>query len=114
MGKSVSHDLRLRMVRGIAAGKSRRAVATQFEVAPSTAVRVQSRFAATGSVELARQGAPQGVGQARPLHASHSGQGEGAAGHHHAGSGRLAGGGARGNRRSLEPVQAFVPARVYL
>ena len=66
MGKSVSHDLRLRMVRGIAAGKSRRAVATQFEVAPSTAVRVQSRFAATGSVEPARQGRPRGSGKLGP------------------------------------------------
>ena len=62
MGKSVSHDLRLRMVRGIAAGKSRRAVATQYEVAPSTAVRVQSRFMATGSVDPAKQGRPKGSG----------------------------------------------------
>jgi transposase len=66
MGKAVSHDLRLRMVRGIAAGKSRRAMATQFEVAPSTAVRVQSRFAATGSVEPARQGRPRGSGKLGP------------------------------------------------
>jgi transposase len=63
MGKSVSHDLRLRMVRGIASGKSRRAVAAQFEVAPSTAVRVQARFAATGSVDPARQGRPRGSGK---------------------------------------------------
>lgn len=63
MGKSVSHDLRLRMVRGIAAGKSRRAVATQYEVAPSTAVRVQSRFMATGSVDPAKQGRPKGSGK---------------------------------------------------
>lgn len=63
MGKSVSSDLRLRMVRGIASGKSRRAVAAQFEVAPSTAVRVQARFAATGSVDPARQGRPKGSGK---------------------------------------------------
>jgi transposase len=63
MGKSVSRDLRLRMVHGIAAGKSCRAVATQFEVAPSTAVRVQSRFAATGSVDPAKQGRPRGSGK---------------------------------------------------
>lgn len=63
MGKSVSSDLRLRMVRGIASGKSRRAVAAQFEVAPSTAVRVQARYAATGSVEPARQGRPKGSGK---------------------------------------------------
>ena len=63
MGKAVSNDLRLRMVRGIAEGKTRRAVATQFEVAPSTAVRVQSRFVATGSVAPARQGRPKGSGK---------------------------------------------------
>ena len=66
MGKSVSLDLRLRMVRGIASGKSRRAVAAQFEVAPSTAVRVQARFAATGSVGPARQGRPKGSGKLGP------------------------------------------------
>ena len=66
MGKAVSNDLRLRMVRGIAAGKSRRAVAAQFEVAPSTAVRVQARYAATGSVDPARQGRPKGSGKLGP------------------------------------------------
>jgi transposase len=66
MGKPVSYDLRLRMVRGIASGKSRREVATQFEVAPSTAVRVQSRFAATGSVDPAKQGRPEGSGKLGP------------------------------------------------
>ena len=66
MGKAVSHDLRLRMVRGVAVGKSRRAVAIQFEVAPSTAVRLQARFAATGSVDPARQGRPKGSGKLDP------------------------------------------------
>jgi len=66
MGKAVSLDLRVRMVRGIAGGKSRRAVAAQFEVAPSTAVRLQARYAATGSVEPARQGRPQGSGKLGP------------------------------------------------
>ncbi len=69
MGKAVSIDLRLRMVRGIAAGKSRRGVAAQFEVAPSTAVRVQARYAATGSVEPARQGRPKGSGKLGPYRA---------------------------------------------
>ena len=41
MGKAVSNDLRLRMVRGIAAGKSRRSVAAQFEVAPYRAVVIE-------------------------------------------------------------------------
>ena len=66
MGKSVSYDIRLRMVRGIAAGKSRRAVAAQFEVAPSTAVRVQARFTATGSVDPAKQERPKGSGKLGP------------------------------------------------
>jgi transposase len=38
-------------------------VAAQFEVAPSTAVRVQARYAATGSVAPARQGRPKGSGK---------------------------------------------------
>jgi transposase len=66
MGKSVSYDLRIRMVRGIAEGKSRRTVAAQFEVAPSTAVRVQARFTATGSVDPAKQGRPKGSGKLGP------------------------------------------------
>ena len=66
MGKSISSDMRLRMVRGIEAGKTRRAVAAQFEVAPSTAVRIQKRYEATGSVEPARQGRPRGSGKLAP------------------------------------------------
>ena len=66
MGKPISDDLRLRMVRGIAEGKSRRAVATQYDVAPSTAVRVQSRFALTGSIAPAQQGRPKGSGKLGP------------------------------------------------
>jgi len=66
MGRSISSDLRQRMVRGIASGRTRRAVAEQFEVAPSTAVRIQARFAATGSVEPAKQGRPQGSGKLGP------------------------------------------------
>lgn len=66
MGRSVSADLRVRMVRGVAEGKSRRAVATQFEVSASTAVRVQARYEATGSVAPARQGRPPGSGKLGP------------------------------------------------
>jgi len=66
MGKAVSQDLRLRLVRGIAEGKSRRAVAAQFEVAPSTAVRLQTRYAATGSIEAAKQGRPAATGKLGP------------------------------------------------
>ena len=68
MGQSVSTDLRIRMVRGIAAGKSRRFVAAQFEVAASTAVRVQARYAATGSVAPAKQGRPKGSGKLGRFH----------------------------------------------
>jgi transposase len=50
MAKALSADLRERIVGGICDGKSRRAVAAQFGVAPSTAVRLQARFEATGSV----------------------------------------------------------------
>lgn len=50
MGQSVSSDLRLRIVRGVAAGHSRRSMALRFEVSPSTAVRVQARYAASASV----------------------------------------------------------------
>ena len=66
MGKSVSADLRLRIVRGIEAGSSRRSMASRFEVAPSTAVRVQARYAATGSVGPAKQGRPKGSGKLGP------------------------------------------------
>lgn len=70
MGRAILTDLRLRMVRGISAGKSRREVAEQFEVAPSTAVRVQARYAATGSVEPAKQGRPKGSGKLGPYRAA--------------------------------------------
>lgn len=63
MGQSISNDLRVRMVRGVGSGKSRRAVAAQFEVAPSTAWRIKARFDATGSVEPAKQGRPRGSGK---------------------------------------------------
>ena len=46
MGRAISTDLRLRMVRGISAGESCREVTQQFDAAPSTAVRAQARYAA--------------------------------------------------------------------
>ena len=63
MGRSTSLDLRDRIVRGIAEGHSRRAMADRYQVAPSTAVRVQDRFKATGSLEPAKQGRPIGSGK---------------------------------------------------
>lgn len=66
MGQAISDDLRWRMVRGVERGKSRRAVAAQFEVAPSTAVRLVERYEETGSVAPARQGRPKGSGKLGP------------------------------------------------
>ncbi|MEZ5897635.1 MAG: IS630 family transposase [Parvularculaceae bacterium] len=66
MGRSLSTDIRRRMVLGVDRGKTRRAVAAQFEVAPSTAVRLMARYAATGSVKPARQGRPKGSGKLGP------------------------------------------------
>jgi len=66
MGKAISSDLRERIVQGVEAGQSRRAMAARFAVAPSTAVRVQQRYRATGSVAPARQGRPSGSGKLGP------------------------------------------------
>lgn len=66
MGKPISSDLRERIVRGVAAGQTRRAMAARFEVAASTAVRIQARYRATGSVAPARQGRPAGSGKLGP------------------------------------------------
>lgn len=66
MGKAISSDLRERIVRGVEAGQSCRAMAARFAVAPSTAVRVQQRYRATGSVAPARQGRPSGSGKLGP------------------------------------------------
>ena len=63
MGKAYSEDRRTRMVGTVVSGKSRRAVAEQFEVAPSTVIKLQKRFEATGSLEPARQGRPKGSGK---------------------------------------------------
>lgn len=66
MGQAVSSDLRRRLVRGVESGKSRRAVAAQFEVAASTAVRVLARLRDTGSIDPVRQGRPRGSGKLGP------------------------------------------------
>jgi transposase len=66
MGKAISTDLRLRLVRGVERGHSRRAVAAQFEVSPATAVRVQKRYEETGSVMPSRQGRPKNSGKLAP------------------------------------------------
>jgi len=55
--------MRERIVRGVENGQSRRAMAARFEVAPSTAVRIQKRYESTGSVAPAKQGRPRGSGK---------------------------------------------------
>ena len=67
MARAVSIDLRRRLARAIAQGKSRRAAAAQFEVAPSTAVRLQQRLDRTGSLEPGRRGRPAGRGKLAPF-----------------------------------------------
>ncbi len=67
MVKALSTDLRERMARGMAEGKSRRSVAAQFEVAPSTAVRLQQLIEETGSTEPRQQGRPKGGGKLEPV-----------------------------------------------
>ncbi len=59
----ISKDIRSRMMRGIAAGKSAREVARQFEVAPSTASRLKRHVEATGSIAPRPQGKPKGSGR---------------------------------------------------
>lgn len=66
MVQAISNDLRRRMVRGVEGGKSRRSVAAQFEVSPSTAVRVFARYVSTGSVMPARRGREPGKGKLGP------------------------------------------------
>jgi transposase len=66
MGKPISSDLRERIVRGVETGQSRRSMAARFEVAASTAVRIQARYTATRSVAPARQGRPEGSGKLGP------------------------------------------------
>ena len=63
MGRSSSADLRVRICNQIEIGESCRAAARRFGVAPSTAVRLAQRKAATGSLAPARQGRPAGGGR---------------------------------------------------
>ncbi len=50
MAKTLSMDLRERVLRHVLAGNSRRRAAAKFEVSASSAVRIAARHAATGSV----------------------------------------------------------------
>ena len=51
MTAPLSNDLRLRVVKAIEGGLSRRAAAAKFEVSIASAVRWYQRFKRTGSIE---------------------------------------------------------------
>ena len=63
MGKSYSGDLRERVVRFVAGGRSRRQAAAHFEVSPSFAVKLLARHTKTGDSTPAKQGRPPGGGK---------------------------------------------------
>lgn len=62
MTAPLSNDLRLRVVRAIEAGLSRRAAAAKFDVSIASAVRWYQRYKRTGSVE------PDAIGGDRHSH----------------------------------------------
>jgi len=62
MTAPLSNDLRLRFVRAIEAGPSRRAAAAKFDVSIASAVRWHQRYKRTGSVE------PDAIGGDRHSH----------------------------------------------
>ncbi|ORE91054.1 transposase [Stappia sp. 22II-S9-Z10] len=56
MPKLLSDDLRLRVVRAIDEGMSRRQAAARFDIAPSTAIRWHEEWTRTGSCRAKPQG----------------------------------------------------------
>jgi transposase len=62
MTAPLSNDLRLRVVRAIESGLSRRAAAAKFDVSIASAVRWHQRYARTGSIE------PDAIGGDRYSH----------------------------------------------
>ena len=66
MAALISKDIRSRMMRGMASGKTAREVARQYEVAPSTASRLKRHVAETGSIAPLPQGKPKGSGKLGP------------------------------------------------
>ncbi len=62
MTAALSQDLRLRIVRAVAAGSSIRAAAARFEVSASSAIKLMQRVRAAGSTAPAKIG-----GYRRPL-----------------------------------------------
>ena len=70
MVKSLSMDLRKRVVAAVQAGSSRRAAALRFGISASSAVRVVGRVQATGSAAPARRGRRPGSGKLEPFKAA--------------------------------------------
>jgi transposase len=66
MAAPLSRDLRERIVRSVAAGRSARQAAARFAVNPSTAIRLMQRVRRTGSTASAKFG-----GYRRPILAAH-------------------------------------------
>ena len=67
MGKSLSLDLRQRVLALIEEGHSRTRAAGVFRISISSAIRIAERQRKTGSVAPARQGRPRGSGKLEPL-----------------------------------------------
>ncbi len=102
------------MVRGIARGMSWRAVAEQFEVAPSSAVRIQARFGATGSVEPAKQGRPKGSGKLGPYRDGVLTKVRAQPDITMADLANWLAQGARFDGRAIKPVQVVMPRRLHI
>jgi len=66
MGKSLSFDLRSRILDAVSAGSSCRSVAAQFAVAPSTVIRLVRHVKRTGDNRPVKQGRPVGFGKLAP------------------------------------------------
>jgi transposase len=56
MTRPYSVDLRIRMVRAVEAGASRRATATKFDVSPSCVIKLMQRWQQHGTLEPAAAG----------------------------------------------------------
>jgi len=63
MVKSLSKDLRVRLIEAVSAGASCRKAAARFGVSPSSAIRWVSRWRRTGEMEARRQGGDQRSGR---------------------------------------------------
>lgn len=63
MGKTLSLDLRMRVMSFIDEGHSCREAARQFRISAASAVRIRQRRQRTGSVVPAKRGRPRGSGR---------------------------------------------------